>query len=914
MNTLQPVRSACRRRIAILAGLQLVWLAPAAGAADGAGPIVPRSAWDDPAAEAVFAQRFTDPAADGLRLLAPAGLEARAGGVVPGAGPGGGNAHVTEVDLPAGGSLQACLDMPETDPRGLSYRFSMAIETDPPWPDGGRFLELRLNNGGASDGIHAAEPLEHPVVRDGLWLEQATREMFTKQAEYLHRGWTRYEGDTANAFLRRFDGRKAGQPLGRVVQLALRNLTEHPLRVRISLADVEVVRRDITALPEMKALLGVSSPFIRFTRAQMLLARQRIAAGEKLPASLTRDLQEAEKALDAEFPVPRKRAGWPEPVFCQTAGCSGRPKPEWDAGFRCPVCNQLHSGGKLDGLLVYERHRINGEAVRCLGLAWQYLDDDRYARKAEEILLAYAAAIKDFQLGHNWLGDCWLMENLLLGYDSIREWASPATRQVIEQDFLMTMVRRIHHFNHHYPEGYTGLLRTCLWSALLAGDVDWIYYLASSPSGNRDVVLRHGLTDDGISLKGAAYHGSLVRGIGRIGQTIENCGVRFFDEPVLRVYRAIPQQLFPDNSLPAFGHANVGFRAQDYGVETAYRSSRDPVLLALTSPEFRADPSKRLFWEDPSLPEVGPLRLGSTNLRALGLTMLRSADHASALALSWGAPQRNDPARLDFQYFGAGGHLLWSSGIAGYTNPVFSSWYQQSVSRNGLVVDEQTQEPRAGRLLALDVEGPDQFVAAELVNAYPDTRWVRIAILLEDGAAVLIDRFSSPRPRTVDWVCHLPGDVEASPPLAPGEATFGAEHGYGVLTDVVSGDASQPFSFLVRQPVKAADPRRGVRVTAAPQPGGRVSLAKGRTGHSAQPSPVAILRRTGVSQAVFAALLEPLAGDPAGPAEVGVAEMDERGGRIVVNRGGQIREIRFHDRPGPAADAADGLGVVIDRR
>jgi hypothetical protein len=444
--------------------------------------------------------------------------------------------------------------------------------------------------------------------------------------------------------------------------------------------------------------------------------------------------------------------------------------------------------------------------------------------------------------------------------------------------------------------------------------VDWIYNLVVSPSGNRDVVLRHGLTDDFISLKGSAYHGGLVRGISELGQSIENCGVRFFDDAVRPLYLVIPRQLFPDGSLPAFGHANIGMSPGDYGLPIAYRYYRDPTLLAALPPEFLADPSTRIFWEEPVLPGARPLILPSTNLSALGLTMLRTRDNSGVLALNWGAPQRNDPARLDFQYYGAGGQLLWSSGVTGYTNPLFSRWYQKSISRNGLVVDEQTQEPRAGRLLLLNLDDPDQVVAAELVDAYPNSRWLRVAILFEDGVALLLDRLASPTPRTVDWVCQLPGTVKSSLPVAPIASPFGPHHGYGVLKDIRAGDASRPYSIALHPTRENSTVARGVRITPAPIADARLFLAQGRTGHAAVESPVAIIRREGVRNAMFATLLEPFNRDSRAVSQVRIREANEHGGQIVVQRRNQNRLIRFQENPERPPTAADRLSVVIQRQ
>jgi len=882
----------------------------------GAGPdavSAQKPAWSAAVAEPVFEERFNDSAATGLRLVAPATLAIRSSGVVIGAGPDRANAQVMELDLPSGTTLTAVMDMPETAVRGLDYTFCLKIETDPVPQTDERLLDMWLNHAGAADSIYSAEPLEYPELRDGPWLERATKEVFQRQTEYLYRGWTRYRGNTANAFLRRYDGRKAGEPLQRVIQLKLRNLAKKEIRVRIAVADVAVSRIDIDNLPAMKALLAASSPFIRETREQILLARERIGNGMQMPVLLTDDLRQAREFLGMEFTVPRKQAGWPSAVHCETPGCTGRPTPWESEGYQCPICRRLHTGERYDGLLVYNHHKRNGLAVRCLGFAWQGFDDERCARKAEEILLAYADAIADFKLGHNWLGDCWLMEDFVLGYDYIREWAAPATRDLVERKFLMPMVKRIHHFNHHYPEGYAGLLRLCASCAIICKDRDWIYYLVLSPSGNREVVLRHGLTADHVSLKGAAYHGSIIRSIALLGQSIENCGVRYFDDEVHQVYLALPRMLFPDQSLPAFGHANVDAPLGNLRADIAYRYYRDPDLLPLMDPRFREDETARIFWEDPTVPAAPPARFRSTSMNALGLTMLRTRDNSSVFALNWGAPQRNDPSRLDFQFYGGGGQLLWSSGICDYANPLFSRWYEKSVSRNGIVVDEQTQARCSGKLVLLDLDSRDQVVAAELLDGFPDTRWLRVGILLEDGAAILIDRVDASNPRTIDWVCHLPGTVRPSLKMSPAANPFLGINGYDLLTDVTDGDPTRPFHILLQHGGNRTGAPRVVRITPAPQTNARFFLAQGRTGFRAEPSPVTVIRLESATEATFATLLEPMTRNapPTSTIRIRAAEPDRLA--IEVRRGSRTTEIRSHENAELDRDSARKLSVVIGR-
>ncbi|MCF7854929.1 MAG: hypothetical protein K9N51_09030 [Candidatus Pacebacteria bacterium] len=765
----------------------------------------------------------------------------------------GSDCWMIEAELPAGRWTKIRFPLPETEADGIHYRFLLKIESQPEF--GPTDLALAINEGSHpfAHSVYRLEPLEHDVVKSGPWMTTIWP-IWKGHKNEVHHGWTRVTGDTSTYVLR---GEKWAMFEGITVMLI--NRTKQARRVKLFCDDIEVVRRPVGTSPEMRALMESPRPVIGYTRKQILNARAYAAekGDDAVPGWVKKKLKSADAWLTRDITVPRMQAGYPTKYRCKECNAVLRPNPP--TGYLCPKCGKEHTGELYDKLLAYERHKALGEAVHALGFAWQWTDDERYARRAEAILLGYADAIGDFRLGHNWLGTCWLMENTLRGYDYIYEWLSQASRETIDNDFLNVIRRRIYHYNHHYPEGYSRLLEICGWISVLTKDVNWSNYLFFSPVGNHRVLLRYGLTEDMISLKGAAYHGDIVRALNRVGKTLENCGIRFFDARVKPVYDVVFKQIFPDRSLPAFGHSNVGYPASIYDFDTAYRFYRDERYLKFCSKRFLQEAPSFFDIEPPTAPE--DLYLRSSHLEALGLTMLRSQpDNDSVLALSWGAPQRNDPTRLDFQLYGAGGHLIWSSGTTDYGNPLMNSWYQQSISRNMMVVDEGTQKPLAGKCLFLDTENPVQIVAAELRDAFPDTRIVRVGILLDSGDVALVDLFSSPRPRTVDWVCHVPGDIMS--PLefsAVDESPFGDENGYEILTNITRANTASPIVLNLRHQDKRGD--RGVRITTASGDNTIPFLGQGFTGHSNKPSQVCILRRREVTQTVYATLFQPHQGE-----------------------------------------------------
>jgi len=780
-------------------------------------------------------------------------VKPRFNGRVAGAGHDGSDCWMADLDLPGRNEPAYAglrIAIPESGRTGTHYSFLLKVETEPAFGPVDLALSVNAGNHPFAHSIYRVTPLEQKVVKTGQWMSQVWP-IWKAHLDVVYQGWARLEGDRSGYF-----GRKpAGQKLD-AIDIRVRNLSEAERRIKLYCDDIRVVHQEIADSPEMKAVLNSPRPVIDYTRDQILRARAHVKKGDgpAMPKGVARKLKMAEEWLGRDISVPRKQAGYPTKYTCKECKAFLRPDPP--TGYICTKCGKKHTGELYDKLLAYVRHKELGQATHALGFAWQWTDDERYARRAEQILLAYAEAIPHFQLGHNWLGTCWLMEDMLRGYDYVYEWLSEASRKEIGNNFLKR-IRRLYHYNHHYPEGYSRLWQTCGWISILTKDVDWINYLMFSSVGNREVLLNYGLTGDMISLKGPAYHGDIVRALNRMGNTLENCGVRFFDSRVRPVYDMVFKQIFPDRSLTAFGHSNVGYPAAIYGFDVAYRYYRDPRYLHFCSDRFPK--AAQCFFGLDVPPVADRLRLPSTHLEALGLTMLRSQpDNDTVLALSWGAPQRNDPTRLDFQLYGAGGHLIWSSGTTYYGNPLFSSWYQRSLSRNMIVVDEGTQASVPGTCILLDTDGPVQVVAAELRDAYPDTRIVRIAALLDSGEAALIDLFASPRARTVDWVCQLPGEVKSSGELTPIDTPFGATNGYEVLKGIRQSTSAGPASLTLRHADKAGE--RGVRLSSAAVADTKTFLANAVTGHRNRPSRVCLLRRTGVQRTVYATLLQPFSG------------------------------------------------------
>ena len=107
----------------------------------------------------------------------------------------------------------------------------------------------------------------------------------------------------------------------------------------------------------------------------------------------------ADRLLTETVELPPRGGNWWHWYACPKHGAAlrtGKKIGEWRWQHICPVDGEVLLGDPnlpdrdYDGCVISGIHHRYSRAVRDLGLAYQIIGDERYARKAREILLAYA--------------------------------------------------------------------------------------------------------------------------------------------------------------------------------------------------------------------------------------------------------------------------------------------------------------------------------------------------------------------------------------------------------------------------------------------------------------------------------------------------------------------------------------------
>jgi len=112
--------------------------------------------------------------------------------------------------------------------------------------------------------------------------------------------------------------------------------------------------------------------------------------------------------------------------------------------------------------------------------------------------------------------------------------------------------------------------------------------------------------------------------------------------------------------------------------------------------------------------------------------------------------------KLNLLYYAKGYNWLTDAGTVPYGNPLYKTWFKETIAHNTLVVDGTSQKATEGMLIKIDELAEAIRIQAEVQEAYPGVVMKREVILT---GQVLIDicRITSDEEKDVDWVIHTPG-------------------------------------------------------------------------------------------------------------------------------------------------------------
>lgn len=481
----------------------------------------------------------------------------------------------------------------------------------------------------------------------------------------------------------------------------------------------------------------------------------------------------------------------------------------------CPVDNKNYTGWPYDQVIYARRHNDNAAAARDSALAYRFTGEEKYARAAARILLAYADVYNGYALKdvnnrqtssaarvHAQTLDesVWLIP-MAWAYDLVSDSGvlSSAERDRIEGALLRSAAAVIARYD-------AGVSNWQSWHNAAIGAVGFaledqslIDRAIDGRSGFR-FQMKNSVLSDGAWYEGAwSYHFYALDPHTQLAEMAARAGVDLWSSPALRsMFEAPLRMAGPDFNLPPFNDSGaVSLFGSDRLYEIAWARYRDPIFAAVLG--RRARGREALFWGASAFPSDSLPTLPSAVFPASGNAMLRAegSDHYMAIKFGPHGGGHGHYDKLGFVSYARGAVMAVDPGTQSYAAPTHTTWDKVTLAHNTVVVDQATQAEASGELKAFAALPAISAVRAGAGQAYKQASLERTLVLTAEYAIDAVQAASRDgAEHRYDWIYHNNGVLSTPLALAPATGlptSNGYQHLSGARSAAVDGDWQASF-------------------------------------------------------------------------------------------------------------------------
>jgi hypothetical protein len=599
----------------------------------------------------------------------------------------------------------------------------------------------------------------------------------------------------------------------------------------------------------LSAGLAAGPSYLLIDQAGIDAAKQKAAKYPWARAALDRILKDAQNALKKPIDLPDRGGQWYHWYSCKRDGAAL--KTISPTQHRCPVCGTIYTGEPYDSVVIAGVHSSYAKSVRALGLAYRFTGQAEFARRAGEILTAYADKYRSYPL-HDIHGDpkvgggriqpqtldesMWLIP-ATFGYALVRETLPAAVRAHIENDLLLPAaeVIRTHKMKIHNIQNWknsaVGLVGFATGKSELVRDA------IDDPDRGFRVQVSQGVTGDGLWFEGSlGYHQFMMEASWPLAEAARLAGIDLYSDRYRTLWDAPLALALPDGNTPGFndnGGHNILSMAPLY--EIAYARWHKDVYGHMVARSERTS-LESLLYGAATVPDGPTIPQDSVLLKSAGFAMLRAGGTSVAMRFGLHGGGHGHPDKLNIVTFGAGSHLGLDPGSIHYGIPLFKEWYRTTIAHNTVTVDQHSQANADG---ALESWG-DNAITATADKVYPGVS-LRRTVAVREGR--IEDRFacSSEKPHTYDWAFHSHGRFSSSLNFVPREQPLADNEGYQHIQKLRS--ASADGDWWARWEYENATLTLHVKAA----PGTQVFAGEGYGKNTSDRVPMIVIRRHGAA-------------------------------------------------------------------
>jgi hypothetical protein len=526
----------------------------------------------------------------------------------------------------------------------------------------------------------------------------------------------------------------------------------------------------------------------------------------------TRLRRSVDQALDEKIELPPRGSNWYHYYVCPTHGArltTGKRISEWQWEHICPVGKEVLHGDPsrpetdFDGCVLSNTHSRYGNAIRDNGIVYQVTGDAKYAARARELLMAYAerylsyplhdihgqAKVGGGRIGPQTLDEAVWFIPVAQGADLVWDTLSGADRETLAQKLFLPAAREVilpHRMGVHNIQNWknsaVGL------TGFLLGDDALIRAAIDDPTRGYRTQAK-GVQDDGVWFEGAwGYHFYTLHALWPLLEAARNCGIDLYGEPLKKMLEAPIRLAMPNLMLPAFNDSAETDVHNDL-YELAWARYHDPVMLAGIPPARNT--AFALWFGEPELPAATSESAGSRNFPASGYAILERAGTWLCLKYGPSGGGHGHPDKNNFILYAHGDVVFPDPGTRPYGSPLHGEWDRVTIAHNTLVVDETSQTPATGRILAF----APNYAMTDAGAIYPGIRFIRTAVQLDENVIVFVDQVTADKPHSLDLAFHVNG--KWTRPVSGPAPALPSKEGYQHFRDVADSKTTDGITLAV---------------------------------------------------------------------------------------------------------------------
>ncbi len=445
-----------------------------------------------------------------------------------------------------------------------------------------------------------------------------------------------------------------------------------------------------------------------------------------------------------------------------------------------------------DGVVISLLHDSWAIGALELGLAYQITNDKKYAIKAKDILLDYAA-LYPLLVEKNLFDDntqkastgkgrvhvqnlneaLWLID-IVQSADLIWNTLTQKEKNKIKNNIFYPAITLIN-------EDKNKISNIQCWKNAATGMVG--FFMDDQKLIDRAMLdstegyfaqLDKGVTKEGFWMdRSPSYHFYALNAMVLLSQAAHNYGYPISFEPLKKMFTSPLLLANAGFYLPPYNDSKtVHLPAEAYLYEWGYSQFKDERFLNIINNNYRGNFKNigptftgwaLLFGQD-SLAHPQNWERKSANLLYTGIGLLSKGQQKDNLSVylkynsTTFSHRHNDELSLAISK--GFGDVLVTPGVVSYGSFLTPSWYRTTLAHNSFTVNNSNQSRKSrGKCLAFGKESDIDYIITRTSNAYDSLKFTRTAALLNENVVIIIDQFVSQKkkPQQLDIIYHPAG-------------------------------------------------------------------------------------------------------------------------------------------------------------